>query len=53
MDNEGKPITGARVEIWQCDVKGRYLHRGDYGLSSRDQALGIPLNSATRVQDMT
>ena len=38
LDSEGKPIAGARVEIWQCDVKGRYLHRGDYGLSSRDQA---------------
>jgi len=38
LDSAGKPITGARVEIWQCDVKGRYLHRGDYGLNSRDQA---------------
>ena len=38
LDRAGKPIAGARVEIWQCDVKGRYLHRGDYGLSSRDQA---------------
>ena len=38
LDSEGKPVAGARVEIWQCDVKGRYLHRGDYGLSSRDHA---------------
>jgi protocatechuate 3,4-dioxygenase beta subunit len=38
LDSAGKPVAGARVEIWQCDVKGRYLHRGDYGLSSRDHA---------------
>ncbi len=22
---DGKPLAGARVEIWQCDVTGRYL----------------------------
>lgn len=38
LDSAGKPIAGARVEIWQCDVKGRYLHRDDYGMSSRDHA---------------
>ena len=38
LDSEDEPVSGARVEIWQCDVKGRYLHRGDYGLNSRDQA---------------
>lgn len=38
LDSTGKPIVGARVEIWQCDVNGRYLHRGDHGLSLRDQA---------------
>lgn len=38
VDSAGKPVVGARVEIWQCDVKGRYLHRGDSGWNSRDQA---------------
>ena len=38
LDSTGKPVAGARVEIWQCDVKGRYLHRDDYGLNSRDRA---------------
>ena len=38
LDRSGNPVTGARVEIWQCDVKGRYLHRGDSGGSSRDKA---------------
>ncbi len=31
LDADGRPITGARVEIWQCDVRGRYRHRGDHG----------------------
>ncbi len=38
MDRSGNPIKGARVEIWQCDVKGRYLHRGDSVGNSRDKA---------------
>ncbi len=37
LDRGGKPIAGARVEIWQCDVNGRYLHRRDFGWSSRDE----------------
>ena len=36
LDADGHPVVGARVEIWQCDVKGRYLHRGDGGSSGRD-----------------
>lgn len=31
-----KPIAGARIEIWQCDVNGIYLHPGDRRRSSRD-----------------
>jgi protocatechuate 3,4-dioxygenase beta subunit len=38
LDRAGNPIAGARVEIWQCDVNGRYLHRGDSGWNSRDRA---------------
>jgi protocatechuate 3,4-dioxygenase beta subunit len=38
LDSAGNPVTGARVEIWQCDVNGRYLHRGDSGWNSRDRA---------------
>jgi len=38
LDSAGNPISGARVEIWQCDVNGRYLHHGDSGWSSRDRA---------------
>ena len=36
LDSAGNPLGGARVEIWQCDVRGRYLHRADRGWRSRD-----------------
>ena len=26
MDTEGRPVPGARVEIWQCNAFGRYHH---------------------------
>ena len=36
LDTAGQPIGGARVEIWQCDVKGRYLHAADRAGSTYD-----------------
>lgn len=36
LDRDGKPLPGAQVEIWQCDVNGRYLHRGDSRSTARD-----------------
>jgi protocatechuate 3,4-dioxygenase beta subunit len=36
LDTGGSPLAGARVEIWQCDVGGRYLHSGDRGGVARD-----------------
>jgi protocatechuate 3,4-dioxygenase beta subunit len=36
LDRSGTPIEGARVEIWQCDVNGRYLHGADRGGRERD-----------------
>ena len=39
LDSSGNPVPAARVEIWQCDANGRYLHRGDSAAqSSRDRA---------------
>lgn len=35
---DGRPIPNARVEIWQCDSRGRYLHPGDSGSRPRDKA---------------
>lgn len=29
VDLSGKPVTGAAVEIWQCDHAGHYHHPGD------------------------
>ena len=29
MDQDGKPVRGAQVEIWQCDEAGHYHHPGD------------------------
>lgn len=26
LDRRGRPVAGARVEIWQCDANGRYRH---------------------------
>jgi protocatechuate 3,4-dioxygenase, beta subunit len=37
-DQASAPIEAARVEIWQCDVNGRYLHSGDRGGKARDAA---------------
>lgn len=35
LDADGRPVGGARIEIWQCDANGRYRHPRD----SRDVAL--------------
>jgi protocatechuate 3,4-dioxygenase beta subunit len=29
LDRTGRPVTGVRVEIWQCDANGRYHHVQD------------------------
>ncbi len=31
LDASGRPIAGARVEIWQCDANGRYRHSRERG----------------------
>ncbi len=31
LNEAGRPVSGARVEIWQCDAFGRYHHPGDRG----------------------
>jgi protocatechuate 3,4-dioxygenase beta subunit len=31
VDLSGKPVSGATVEIWQCDESGHYHHPGDGG----------------------
>ena len=29
MDTDGAPLAECRIEIWQCDLNGKYLHTGD------------------------
>lgn len=36
LNRTGQPMPGLRVEIWQCDARGRYLHAGDRGGARRD-----------------
>jgi protocatechuate 3,4-dioxygenase beta subunit len=43
LDESGRPLRQARVEIWQCDVNGRYRHpwdRRDVPLDPRFQGYG-------------
>lgn len=37
VDSDGDPLAGAFVEIWQCDVTGRYLHTADRRTAPRDE----------------
>ena len=36
-DRRGRPVRGAQVEIWQCDVNGRYHHPRDRGNAALDE----------------
>jgi protocatechuate 3,4-dioxygenase beta subunit len=36
LDDHGRPVAKARVEIWQCDANGRYRHPGDRGGAPED-----------------
>jgi protocatechuate 3,4-dioxygenase beta subunit len=31
VDRDGRPVGGARIEIWQCDANRHYHHPGDRG----------------------
>ena len=43
LDAAGRPVTGARVEIWQCDANGRYhnVRDGDAGRPRDDNFQGF------------
>lgn len=38
LDPSGKPFEGARIEIWQTDHRGIYMHPGDKRTGKRDMA---------------
>ncbi len=49
LDDSGKPIAGARVEIWQCDSNGRYRHSRERGRNDIDpgfQGFGRAVSAA-------
>jgi len=35
-DTSSNPLNGLRMEIWQCDINGRYLHTNDRNQAKRD-----------------
>ena len=37
---DGRPLANAMVELWQCDVYGRYHHAGDEGVPRDDNFQG-------------
>ncbi|MGE0714339.1 MAG: intradiol ring-cleavage dioxygenase [Alphaproteobacteria bacterium] len=49
LDTGGRPLAGARVEIWQCDADGIYLHPGSGDQRRRDrgfQGFGATMTGA-------
>jgi len=36
LDSSGRPLSGVRVEIWQCDANGRYRHPAERGSAPID-----------------
>lgn len=45
LDINGKPISGAKVEIWQCDAFGAYKHPSDRGDISEPEFQGYGVTS--------
>ena len=40
LARDGRPLGNATVELWQCDVHGRYHHAGDDGVPRDDNFQG-------------
>ncbi|WDA41172.1 dioxygenase family protein [Erythrobacter sp. BLCC-B19] len=36
LDRKGNPVTGAELELWQCNAAGRYAHPGDVATAPLD-----------------
>lgn len=37
LASDGRPLSGMRIEIWQCDANGRYHHPEDSRLNPPDE----------------
>ena len=48
LARDGRPLGNATVELWQCDVHGRYHHAGDDGVPRDDnfQGYGVATTDA-------
>ena len=46
LTRDGKPVGNATVELWQCDVHGRYHHAGDDGVPRDDNFQGYGVATA-------
>lgn len=49
VDVRGHPQSGVRIELWQTDARGRYIHSGDPSPSGRDplfQGFGVAVSDA-------
>jgi len=40
LARDGRPVANATIELWQCDVYGRYHHAGDEGVPRDDNFQG-------------
>lgn len=38
LNRHGQALAGHRIEIWQCDMNGKYLHSGDNRSVAYDEA---------------
>ncbi len=36
LDRKGNPVSGAELELWQCNAAGRYAHPGDVATAPLD-----------------
>ena len=48
LTRDGRPLANATVELWQCDVYGRYHHAGDEGVPRDDnfQGYGVAITDS-------
>ena len=48
LTREGRPVAAATIELWQCDVHGRYHHAGDDGAPRDDnfQGYGVAITDS-------
>ncbi len=45
LTREGRPVAAATIELWQCDVHGKYHHAGDEGVPRDDNFQGYGVST--------